>query len=151
MLNSDTNSLTVTYSIPKSRTKDIILEGEEDYAEMVGQVQRKKSAEGTLVLIENKVTIWEISSSNSRDADESNDEAEPQRPWKQQSLNALDSDDNTEPQKRQKVHEPTVEEQEQDKIIKNLQDHYHCEDKACPYNQCWSAGIIYTIGHHAIV
>jgi hypothetical protein len=55
VLDSDTDSLTVTYSIPKSRTKDITLEGEEDYAEMVGQVQAKKSAEGTLILVENKV------------------------------------------------------------------------------------------------
>ncbi|KAG1799406.1 uncharacterized protein HD556DRAFT_1305619 [Suillus plorans] len=125
--------------------KDITLEGEEDYAEMVGQVQGKKSAEGTLILVENKVTIQEIPNSNSQDADESNDEAEPQRPQKRQSLNALDSDDDTQPQKKAKrqsqVREPTVEEQEQDKIIKNLQDHYHCEDKACPYNQCWPAGM----------
>lgn len=50
-----TDSLTITYSVPKTRTKDIALEGEDDFTEMVGQVQAKKNAEGTLVLTENKV------------------------------------------------------------------------------------------------
>ncbi|KAG1725113.1 hypothetical protein EDB19DRAFT_1915228 [Suillus lakei] len=66
-----------------------MFEGEDDFTEMVGQVQVKKNAEGTLVLIENKVN---------------------------------------------------TKEEEQDRIIKDLQDQYHCEDKACPYNICWPAG-----------
>jgi ferredoxin-fold anticodon binding domain-containing protein len=51
----DADSLTITYSIPKTRTKDIALEGNDDFVEMIAQVQAKKNAEGTLVLVENKV------------------------------------------------------------------------------------------------
>ncbi|KAG1777139.1 hypothetical protein EV702DRAFT_970306, partial [Suillus placidus] len=114
----DINSLTITYSIPKTRTKDIVLEGEDDFTKMVGQVQAKKNAEGTLVLIENKRT-------NVPDSDD-NDTRQPNGRKKAK--------------KQSQTHESNTEEEEQDRIIKDLQNQYHCEDKACPYNICWPAG-----------
>ncbi|KAG2037908.1 hypothetical protein BDR03DRAFT_862875, partial [Suillus americanus] len=119
----DIDSLTITYSVPKTRTKDIALEGEDDFTEMVGQVQAKKNAEGTLVLIENKRT-------NVPDSDDNNTwQPNGRKKAKKECVNFL-----------MQTREPNTEEEEQDGIIKDLQDRYRCEDKACPYNICWPAG-----------
>ncbi|KAG2063166.1 hypothetical protein BDR04DRAFT_951174, partial [Suillus decipiens] len=114
----DIDSLTITYSVPKTCTKDIALEGEADFTKMVKQVKAKKNAEGTLVLIENK-------HANVPDSDD-DDTRQPNGRKKAK--------------KRSQTREPNAEEEEQDRIIKDLQDQYHCEDKACPYNICWPAG-----------
>ncbi|KAG1886269.1 hypothetical protein F4604DRAFT_1918001 [Suillus subluteus] len=132
-LEDDTND-----SFLKTHTKDITLEGEDDFTEMVGQVQVKKNAEGTLVLIENKI-----------DNDESDDETVGSPTHTQKKCTDVpdsDDDDTWQPngqkkaKKQSQIREPTAEEEEQDRIIKDLQDPYHCKDKACPYNICWPAG-----------
>ncbi|KAG2032963.1 hypothetical protein BDR03DRAFT_1014723 [Suillus americanus] len=141
----DIDSLTITYSVPKTCTKDIALEGEDDFTEMVGQVQAKKNAEGTLVLIENKIIIPDAA----QDTDDSDDETvgSPTHTQKKRTnVPDSDDDDTRQPNRRKKAkkqsqtREPNAEEEEQDRIIKDLQDRYCCKDKACPYNTCWPAG-----------
>ncbi|KAG2036492.1 hypothetical protein BDR03DRAFT_982942 [Suillus americanus] len=111
---------------------------------MVGQVQAKKNAEGTLVFIENKIIIPDAA----RDTYDSDDETvgSPTHMQKKHTNVPDSDDDNTwQPNRRKKAkkqsqtHELNTEEEEQDRIIKDLQDQYRCEDKACPYNICWPA------------
>ncbi|KAG2041498.1 hypothetical protein BDR03DRAFT_1007308 [Suillus americanus] len=111
----------------KTCTKDIALEGENDFTEMVGQVQAKKNAEGTLVLIENKIIIPDAA----RDTDDSDDETVGSPTHTQKKCtNVPDSDDDDTQQpngwkkakKQSQTREPNAEEEEQDRIIKDLQD-----------------------------
>ncbi|KAG1816939.1 hypothetical protein EV424DRAFT_1348109 [Suillus variegatus] len=145
-------------NIPKTRTKDIALEGEDDFTEMVGQVQAKKNAEGTLVLIENKIDNGSTEPVTIRLSFQMLHKTQMNQMMKQwghehthtqkKCTNVPDSDDDDTRQsngqkkakKQSQTHEPNAEEEEQDRIIKDLQDRYHCENKACPYNICWPAG-----------
>lgn len=33
--------------------------------------------------------------------------------------------------------EPSAEEKEQDRLIEALKNIYRCEDRSCPYDECW--------------
>ncbi|KAG1784497.1 uncharacterized protein HD556DRAFT_1315012 [Suillus plorans] len=121
------NSPTITYSVPKTRTKDIALEGEDYFTEMVGQVQAKKNAEGTSIIIPDAA----------RDTDESDDETVglPTHTQKKRT-NVPESDDNHTRQPNGRKQAKT------DRIIKDLQDRY-CKDKACPYDVLRPAGTLF--------
>ncbi|KAG1724746.1 uncharacterized protein EDB91DRAFT_1087346 [Suillus paluster] len=51
-----------------------------------------------------------------------------------------DEEDNENPQKKQKQCVPSTEEIAQGQHVVNLQNKYHCEDRACPYDICYPSG-----------
>ncbi|KAG2339648.1 hypothetical protein BDR05DRAFT_950985 [Suillus weaverae] len=120
----------------------------DNLTKMIGKVQVKKNAEGTLVLIENKMlhktqmnqmmkqwghqhtythTHTHTQKKHTNVPDSNNDDTWQLNGWKKA-------------KKQSQTCELNAEEEEQDRIIKDLQDRYHCKDKACPYNICWPAG-----------
>ncbi|KAG1752781.1 hypothetical protein EDB19DRAFT_1627722, partial [Suillus lakei] len=104
------DSLSFTYTVYWSQNKDVSLDNEDDYAELCTQVQDARKAEVALKLLEQKVYLLLVLSI-----------------WLTESLKI-------------EVHVLSTEEIAQDQHIVNLQNKYHCEDQACPYDLCYPSG-----------
>ena len=104
------------YSIARTTSKNIQLQNQTEYAQMMDDAAKKPTPAVTLSMTEKKVEDSE---------DASDGEFEEQ-------------DENAVPKKKQKG--PSNEEISQAKVIDNLQILYRCEDRACSFDHCWLAG-----------
>ncbi|KAG1753843.1 uncharacterized protein EDB91DRAFT_1077529 [Suillus paluster] len=111
------DSLSFTYTVYQSQNKDVSFNNKDDYAELCTQVQDVRKAEVALKLLEQKVIAGDDPTEDKQD-----------------------EEDNENPQKKRKQHVPSTEEIAHDQHIINLQNKYHCGDRACPYDICYPSG-----------
>ncbi|KAJ6537522.1 hypothetical protein DFH09DRAFT_1369087 [Mycena vulgaris] len=102
----------MTYSIAKTALKDISLSCEADYNILLDEADKKP----------NMITIC---MSEIREHDEGDEE------------HSSDEEETSRAKKKQKTHEPSAEEVEQNELIAELNAEWKCEDRACKRSPCY--------------
>ncbi|KAI0046778.1 hypothetical protein FA95DRAFT_1493450, partial [Auriscalpium vulgare] len=103
---------TVSYTIPRSTSKDMRITSVADYDELIEQVTKKDKPEVKLTISEQ-----EAGGGGDEEDDEEDDEGSPRPKTKAKGL--------------------SKEERAQAEIIDNLRTQYACGDKSCPYDICY--------------
>ncbi|KAF6751577.1 hypothetical protein DFP72DRAFT_816385 [Ephemerocybe angulata] len=114
---SDDDRFTVSYTVPRKVTSEVMITDKADFDEMVTQATSRPSNEGQPVSLR-----------RNRDSDDDEDSDDTDK----------DSGKRKKKKKRKQVH--NSEEKAQNDIIKKLTTRHTCNDKACPKTPCYIAG-----------
>ncbi|KAF8958724.1 hypothetical protein BDZ97DRAFT_1915991 [Flammula alnicola] len=113
----DADSFSLSYTIPRRVTDQVVVVNEKDYKQMVEEASNKSPFEVKLYVVENKTGNGD---------DNSEEEAE--------------HEEATGSRKKQKTSLPSKEETAQAKIIQELERRHRCEDRQCGKTPCYVAG-----------
>ncbi|TFK63535.1 hypothetical protein BDN72DRAFT_720902, partial [Pluteus cervinus] len=112
--NEDRDSFILTYTVPRRVSTAVQINDAKDFGEMLDEATYKDAAKVKFFVVEQK--------GEKGDEDEDSDEEEDQRARKKKKAG------------------PSAEEVEQNRIIRELEQKYHCEDRSCRKTPCYVTG-----------